>query len=89
MFANISWKNIHQVINQTIAEMVDEQQTLDVLTLRRRLQEMAESETDELMVLCYWQASKVLTRLPPTVTASQLIEAARHAFRTPLDHDPL
>ncbi|ORM70311.1 hypothetical protein [Pantoea rwandensis] len=89
MFANIPWKSIHQVINQTIAEMVDEQQTLDVLTLRRRLQEMAESETDEVMVLCYWQASKVLTRLPPTVTASQLIEAARHAFRTPLNHDPL
>lgn len=89
MFANISWKSIHQVINQTIAEMVDEQQTLDVLTLRKRLQEMAESETDEVMVLCYWQASKVLTRLPPTVTASQLIEAARHAFRTPLNHDPL
>ena len=89
MFANISWKSIHQVINQTIAEMVDEQQTLDVLTLRKRLQEMAESETDEVMVLCYWHASKVLTRLPPTVTASQLIEAARHAFRTPLNHDPL
>ncbi|MGK3112047.1 hypothetical protein [Candidatus Pantoea formicae] len=89
MFADIPWKSIHQVINQTIAEMVDEQQTLDVLTLRRRLQEMAESETDELMVLCYWQASKVLTRLPPTVTANQLIEAARHAFRTPLNHDPL
>jgi hypothetical protein len=89
VFADIPWKSIHQVINQTIAEMVDEQQTLDVLTLRRRLQEMAESETDEVMVLCYWQASKVLTRLPPTVTASQLIDAARHAFRTPLNHDPL
>ncbi|MXP57050.1 hypothetical protein [Pantoea sp. Taur] len=89
MFAEISWKIIHQVINQTIAEMVDEQQTLDVITLRRRLREMAENETDEEMVLCYWQASKVLTRLPPTVTASQLVEAARHAFRSPLNHDPL
>nr|WP_202403372.1 hypothetical protein [Pantoea sp. Taur] len=69
--------------------MVDEQQTLDVITLRRRLREMAENETDEEMVLCYWQASKVLTRLPPTVTASQLVEAARHAFRSPLNHDPL
>lgn len=89
MFAEISWKIIHQVINQTISEMVDEQQTLDVLTLRRRLREMAENETNEELVLCYWQASKVLTRLPPTVTASQLIEAARHAFRMPLNHDPL
>lgn len=89
MFAEISWKIIHQVINQTIAEMVDAQQTLDVITLRRRLREMAENETDEAMVLCYWQASKVLTRLPPTVTANQLVEAARHAFRSPLNHDPL
>lgn len=89
MFAEISWKIIHQVINQTIAEMVDEQQTLDVITLRRRLREMAENETDEAMVLCYWQASKVLTRLPPTVTANQLVEAARHAFRSPFNHDPL
>ena len=89
MFAEISWKIIHQVINQTIAEMVDEKQTLDVITLRRRLREMAENETDEEMVLCYWQASKVLTRLPATVTASQLVEAARHAFRSPLNHDPL
>ncbi|MDO6408994.1 hypothetical protein [Pantoea phytobeneficialis] len=89
MFADISWKNIHQVISQTIAEMVDEQQTLDVLTLRGRLREMAENETDEEMVLCYWQAMKVLTQLPPTVTASQLIEAARHAFRSPINHDPL
>jgi hypothetical protein len=89
VFADISWKNIHQVISQTIAEMVDEQQTLDVLTLRGRLREMAENETDEEMVLCYWQAMKVLTRLPPTVTASQLIEAARHAFRSPINHDPL
>ncbi|WP_420849001.1 hypothetical protein [Pantoea rodasii] len=85
----MSWKIIHQVINQTIAEMVDEQQTLDVLTLRRRLREMAESETDEAMVLCYWQANKVLSHLPSTVTASQLIDAARHAFRSPLNHDPL
>lgn len=89
MFANISWKIIHQVINETIAEMVDEQQTLNVSTLRGRLREMAESETDELMVLCYWQANKVLMRLPSTVTASQLVEAARTAFRSPLNHDSL
>ena len=50
---------------------------------------MAENETNEEMVLCYWQASKVLTRLPPTVTASQLIEEARHAFRSPPSHDSL
>jgi hypothetical protein len=31
----------------------------------------------------------VLTRLPPTVTASQLIEEARVAYRTPINHDPL
>lgn len=86
MFAELSWKIIHQVINQTIAEMVDEQQTLDVLTLHRRLREMAESETDEEMVLCYWQACKVLMRLPPTVTASQLVEAARLAYRGPVNH---
>ncbi|EJL88867.1 hypothetical protein AC790_21190 [Pantoea sp. RIT-PI-b] len=89
MFANLSWKIIHQVLNETIAELMDEQQTLDVPTLRERLLEMAESETDELMVLCYWQASKVLMRLPPTVTASQLIEEARVAYRSPLNHDPL
>ncbi|WP_271460593.1 hypothetical protein [Pantoea leporis] len=89
MFADLSWKIIHQVLNETIAELMDEHQTLDVPTLRERLLEMAESESDELMVLCYWQASKVLTRLPPTVTASQLIEEARVAYRTPLNHDPL
>lgn len=89
MFANLSWKIIHQVLNETIAELMDEHQTLDVPTLRERLLEMAESESDELMVLCYWQASKVLTRLPPTVTASRLIEEARVAYRTPLNHDPL
>jgi hypothetical protein len=89
VFANLSWKIIHQVLNETIAELMDEQQTLDVPTLRERLMEMAESESDELMVLCYWQASRVLTRLPPTVTASQLIEEARVAWRAPLNHDPL
>jgi len=89
VFANLSWKIIHQVLNETIAELMDEHQTLDVPTLRERLLEMAESESDELMVLCYWQASKVLTRLPPTVTASRLIEEARVAYRTPLNHDPL
>lgn len=89
MFANLSWKIIRQVLSETIAEMVDEHQTLNVSTLRGRLMEMAESESDELMVLCYWQASKVLTRLPPTVTASQLIEEARLAYRTPLNHDSL
>jgi len=89
VFANISWKIIHQVIIETITEMMDEQQTIDVPTLRSRLMEMAESESDEAMVLCYWQASKVLMRLPPTVTASQLIEEARVAYRTPLNHDRL
>ena len=89
MFANISWKIIHQVLIETITEMMDEQQTIDVPTLRSRLMEMAESESDEAMVLCYWQASKVLMRLPPTVTASQLIEEARVAYRTPFNHDRL
>jgi hypothetical protein len=89
VFANISWKIIHQVLIETITEMMDEQQTIDVPTLRSRLMEMAESESDEAMVLCYWQASKVLMRLPPTVTASQLIEEARVAYRTPLNHDRL
>ncbi|MBZ6386899.1 MULTISPECIES: hypothetical protein [Pantoea] len=89
MLTNLSWKIIHDVINKTIEEMLDEQQTLNVLSLRSRLRELAESETDEVMVLCYWQASKVLMRLPPTVTADQLMTAARHAFRTPLNHDLL
>lgn len=89
MLTNLSWKIIHDVILKTIEEMLDEQQTLDVLSLRARLRELAETETDEVMVLCYWQASKVLTRLPPTVTAAQLMTAARHAFRTPLNHDLL
>ncbi|MCG7389567.1 MULTISPECIES: hypothetical protein [Pantoea] len=89
MLTNLSWKIIHDVINKTIEEMLDEQQTLNVLSLRARLRELAESETDEIMVLCYWQASKVLMRLPPTVTADQLMTAARHAFRTPLNHDLL
>ncbi|WP_343552968.1 hypothetical protein [Pantoea sp.] len=89
MFANLSWKIIRQVLSETIAEMMDEQQTLDVPALRGRLMELAESESDELMVLCYWQASKVLMRLPPTVTASQLLEEARLAYRTPLNHDVL
>jgi hypothetical protein len=52
VFANLSWKIIHQVLNETIAELMDEHQTLDVPTLRERLLEMAESESDELMVLC-------------------------------------
>lgn len=89
MLTNLSWKIIHDVINKTIEEMLDEQQTVDVLSLRARLRELAETETDEVMVLCYWQASKVLTRLPPTVTAAQLMTAARHAFRTPMNHDLL
>jgi len=89
LLTNLSWKIIHDVILETIEEMLDEQQTLNVLSLRARLRELAESETDEVMVLCYWQASKVLTRLPPTVTAAQLMSAARHAFRTPLNHDLL
>lgn len=89
MFADLSWKTLHQVISQTIAEMADEQQTLDVPSLRRRLEQMAESETNEEMVLCYWQASKILLHLPATVTASQLLDAARRAFRSPPGTDPL
>lgn len=89
MHTDLSWKTLHQIINQTIADMLDEHQTLNVLSLRARLRELAESEDDEIMVLCYWQASKILMRLPTTVTASQLMNAARHAFRTPLNHDLL
>ncbi|WP_293772488.1 hypothetical protein [uncultured Pantoea sp.] len=89
MYSDLTWKTLHRVINQTISDMLNEQQTLNVPSLRARLHDMAEKEDDELMVLCYWQASKILTRLPATVTASQLIEAARHAFRTPLDHSRL
>jgi len=89
LYNDLTWKTLHRVINQTISDMLDEQQTINVLSLRARLHERAEKEEDEVMVLCYWQASKILMRLPPTVTAGQLIEAARHAFRTPLDHDLL
>jgi len=60
-----------------------------VLSLRARLHELAEKEEDEVMLLCYWQASKILMRFPTTVTGSQLMTAARHAFRTPLNHDLL
>lgn len=89
MHTDLSWKTLHHIINQTIADMLDEHQTLNVLSLRARLRELAEIEDDEAMVLCYWQASKILMRLPATVTASQLMSAARHAFRTPLNHDLL
>jgi hypothetical protein len=85
----LSWKTLHQIINQTISDMLDEHQSINVLSLRARLRELAEKEEDEMMVLCYWQATKILMRLPTTVTASQLMAAARHAFRTPLNHDPL
>lgn len=88
MYTDLTWKTLHQIINQTISDMLDEQQTINVLSLRARLREMAEKEEDEVMVLCYWQASKILQRLPATVTASQLMNVARHAFRTPLNHDP-
>lgn len=87
MYTDLTWKTLHRVINQTIADMLDEQQTLNVLSLRARLLELAEKEEDEVMLLCYWQASKILLRLPTTVTASQLMVAARHAFRTPPDYD--
>ncbi|MDH2067053.1 hypothetical protein [Pantoea sp. GD03673] len=87
MHTDLTWKILHRVINKTISDMLDEQQSIDVLSLRARLHELAEKEEDEVMVLCYWQASKILMRLPATVTASQLMIAARHAFRTPMDHD--
>ncbi|WP_017348727.1 hypothetical protein [Pantoea sp. A4] len=67
--------------------MLNEQQTVDVRSLRSRLRQLAETESDELMVLCYWQASKVLQRLPATVSGEQLMQAARHAFRSPLNHE--
>lgn len=89
MQTDLSWKTLHHIINQTISDMLDDQQTINVLSLRAKLRELAEKEEDEMMVLCYWQASKILMRLPTTVTASQLMAAARHAFRTPLNHDPL
>ncbi|MFW0700085.1 hypothetical protein [Pantoea sp. R13S299] len=89
MHTDLTWKTLHRVINLTISDMLDEQQTIDVLSLRIRLHELAEQEEDEVMVLCYWQASKILMRLPTTVTVSQLMIAARHAFRTPMDHDLL
>jgi helix-turn-helix protein len=89
LYTDLTWKILHRVINKTISDMLDEQQSIDVLSLRARLHELAEKEEDEVMVLCYWQASKILLRLPTTVTASQLMVAARHAFRTPMDHDRL
>lgn len=89
MYTDLTWKILYRVINKTISDMLDEQQSIDVLSLRARLHELAEKEEDEVMVLCYWQASKILLRLPTTVTASQLMIAARHAFRTPMDHDPI
>ncbi|NEG64589.1 hypothetical protein GQQ23_20020 (plasmid) [Pantoea agglomerans] len=89
MHTDLTWKTLYHVINQTISDMLDEQQTIDVLSLRARLHELAEKEEDEVMLLCYWQASKILMRLPTTVTASQLMTAARHAFRTPIGHDLL
>jgi hypothetical protein len=89
LHTDLTWKTLHHVINQTISDMLDEQQTIDVLSLRARLHELAEKEEDEVMLLCYWQASKILMRLPTTVTASQLMTAARHAFRTPIGHDLL
>lgn len=89
MYTDLTWKILHRVINKTISDMLDEQKSIDVLSLRARLHELAEKEEDEVMVLCYWQASKILLRLPTTVTASQLMVAARHAFRTPMDHDRL
>jgi len=89
LYTDLTWKILHRVINKTISDMLDEQQSIDVLSLRARLHDLAEKEEDEVMVLCYWQASKILLRLPTTVTASQLMVAARHAFRTPMDHDRL
>ncbi|AMG56580.1 hypothetical protein [Pantoea vagans] len=89
MYTDLTWKILHRVINKIISDMLDEQQSINVLSLRARLHELAEKEEDEVMVLCYWQASKILLRLPTTVTASQLMVAARHAFRTPMDYDRL
>nr|WP_026042736.1 hypothetical protein [Pantoea sp. A4] len=87
MLSDLSWRALHPLINQTIADMLNEQQTVDVRSLRSRLRQLAETESDELMVLCYWQASKVLQRLPATVSGEQLMQAARHAFRSPLNHE--
>lgn len=87
MLSDLSWRALHPLINQTIADMLNEQQTVDVRSLRSRLRQLAETESDELLVLCYWQASKVLQRLPATVSGEQLMQAARHAFRSPLNHE--
>lgn len=87
MLSDLSWRALHPLINQTIADMLNEQQTVDVSSLRSRLRQLAETESDELLVLCYWQASKVLQRLPATVSGEQLMQAARHAFRSPLNHE--
>lgn len=87
MFAELPWKALLQLINRSIAEVVDEQQMLDVVRLRRRLHEMAECETDEDLVLCYWLAGRVLMRLPPTLSVKEFRTVVREALRAPLNHD--
>lgn len=89
VLTDVSLKIIQQLIRQTIAGWADDHQMLDVISLMHRLEEMAENESDEALLLCYWQASKVLMRLPPKVTVAELLAAARDAVRETTLRGPL
>ncbi len=89
MLTDVSLKIIQQLIRQTIAGWADDHQMLDVISLMHRLEEMAENESDEALLLCYWQASKVLMRLPPKVTVAELWAAARDTVRETTLRGPL
>ena len=62
------FNHVHIALGEAVMSILDSQSALSNHAILDKLQQLAESETDEEKVMSYWQARKAFRHVPQSVT---------------------
>ncbi|UQY43341.1 hypothetical protein M1E08_04805 [Erwinia sp. PK3-005] len=75
-------KNVHVALGEAVMSILDSQSALSNHAIMDKLQQLAETETDEEKVMSYWEARKAFRHIPQSVSGLRRKDAGNTDAKT-------
>lgn len=69
-------KNIHTALGEAVMSLLDSQGALNNHAILEKLEQLAQTATDEAKAISYWQAKRLFRHMPQSAPGQRLIDAS-------------
>ena len=75
-------KNVHVALGEAVMSILDSQSALSNHAIMEKLQQLAETDTDQAKLMSYWEARKAFRHIPQSVTGLRRKDAGSTDAKT-------